>query len=162
MRPSGSSSAAPIGIASVTTASGDRSRSAIGPMPPRSMLVRVAIAMAATAIAAMTNRTADSSSGGAPVTPSFPVIHDPLQADATANAASGVMSERGTRERYEARMRPVARVLITGITGFAGSHLAEHLLTRGDEVHGLAHEEPPFPNLAAVADRLPNHPRHVA
>ena len=91
------------------------------------------------------------------MTPSFPVIHDPLQADATANAASGVMSERGTRERYEARMRPVARVLITGITGFAGSHLAEHLLTRGDEVHGLAHEEPPFPNLAAVADRVTIH-----
>ncbi|TME63327.1 MAG: NAD-dependent epimerase/dehydratase family protein, partial [Chloroflexi bacterium] len=36
-------------------------------------------------------------------------------------------------------MRRVARVLITGITGFAGSHLAELLLARCDEVHGLAH-----------------------
>jgi GDP-4-dehydro-6-deoxy-D-mannose reductase len=44
----------------------------------------------------------------------------------------------------------VLRVLITGITGFAGSHLAEHLVSRGDEVHGIAHERPPFRNLAAV------------
>ena len=49
------------------------------------------------------------------------------------------------------------RVLVTGITGFAGSHLAEHLVSRGDEVHGLAHELPPFRNLAAVADRVPIH-----
>ena len=54
-------------------------------------------------------------------------------------------------------MRRVARVLITGITGFAGSHLAEHLLARGDLVHGLAHEEPPFPNLASIADRVTIH-----
>jgi GDP-4-dehydro-6-deoxy-D-mannose reductase len=47
--------------------------------------------------------------------------------------------------------------LITGITGFAGSHLAEHLLSRGDEVHGLAHERPPFANLAGVQDRLRIH-----
>lgn len=51
----------------------------------------------------------------------------------------------------------MARVLITGITGFAGSHLAEHLVERGEEVHGLAHEDPPFPNLAAVADRVRIH-----
>src|SRR5712691_3831410 len=49
------------------------------------------------------------------------------------------------------------RVLITGITGFAGSHLAEHLLSRGDEVYGLAHERPPFVNLAAVQDRVRIH-----
>ena len=42
------------------------------------------------------------------------------------------------------------RVLITGITGFAGSHLAERLVTAGAEVHGLAFEDPPFPHLAAV------------
>jgi len=51
----------------------------------------------------------------------------------------------------------VPRVLVTGITGFAGSHLAEHLLARGDEVHGLANEEEPFPNLAAVRPRLHIH-----
>jgi len=49
------------------------------------------------------------------------------------------------------------RVLITGITGFAGSHLAEHLVSLGDEVHGLAHEHPPFANLAAVQDRVRIH-----
>ena len=46
------------------------------------------------------------------------------------------------------------RVLITGITGFAGSHLAEHLVRGGSVVHGLAFEDPPFPNLARVADRV--------
>jgi len=51
----------------------------------------------------------------------------------------------------------VLRVLITGITGFAGSHLAEHLLSRGDEVHGLAHERPPFTNLAAIQERVRIH-----
>ena len=43
------------------------------------------------------------------------------------------------------------RVLITGITGFAGSHLAEKLVAEGYEVHGFALEAPPFPNLASVA-----------
>jgi GDP-4-dehydro-6-deoxy-D-mannose reductase len=51
----------------------------------------------------------------------------------------------------------VLRVLVTGITGFAGSHLAEHLVSLGDEVHGLAHEHPPFANLAAVQDRVRIH-----
>jgi GDP-4-dehydro-6-deoxy-D-mannose reductase len=51
----------------------------------------------------------------------------------------------------------VLRVLITGITGFAGSHLAEHLVSLGAEVHGLAHEHPPFANLAAVQDRVRIH-----
>ena len=49
------------------------------------------------------------------------------------------------------------RVLITGITGFAGSHIAEHLVSRGDEVHGLAHERPPYRNLAAVEGRVRIH-----
>ena len=43
------------------------------------------------------------------------------------------------------------RVLITGITGFAGSHLAERLVAGGATVHGFAFEEPPYRNLAAVA-----------
>jgi len=51
----------------------------------------------------------------------------------------------------------VLRVLITGITGFAGSHLAEHLVSRGDEVHGLAHERPPFKNLVAIQGRVRIH-----
>ena len=49
------------------------------------------------------------------------------------------------------------RVLITGITGFAGSHLAERLIADGAAVHGLAFEDPPFPNLVAVADRVTMH-----
>lgn len=49
------------------------------------------------------------------------------------------------------------RVLITGITGFAGSHLAELLVERGDEVHGLAVDPPPHPNLARVAGRVTIH-----
>lgn len=49
------------------------------------------------------------------------------------------------------------RVLITGITGFAGSHLAEHLVDRGSEVHGLAHEPPPFANLASIQERIRIH-----
>ena len=49
------------------------------------------------------------------------------------------------------------RVLITGITGFAGSHLAERLVAAGDEVHGYALEDPPYPNLAAVKDVVRVH-----
>ena len=33
------------------------------------------------------------------------------------------------------------RALITGITGFAGGHLAQTLLDRGDEVFGVARDE---------------------
>ncbi len=48
-------------------------------------------------------------------------------------------------------------MLITGVTGFAGSHLAERLLARDVEVHGYAFEDPPHPNLAAVKDRVRIH-----
>lgn len=48
-------------------------------------------------------------------------------------------------------------VLITGITGFAGSHLAERFVAQGDLVHGIAHEDPPFAHLAVVADRVRVH-----
>ena len=53
------------------------------------------------------------------------------------------------------------RVLITGITGFAGSHLAEHLVASGHDVHGLAHEDPPFANLAAIKGRVSIHPGDI-
>lgn len=49
------------------------------------------------------------------------------------------------------------RVLITGITGFAGSHLAERFVASGEEVHGFAFEEPPYPNLAAIAQDVRIH-----
>jgi GDP-4-dehydro-6-deoxy-D-mannose reductase len=48
-------------------------------------------------------------------------------------------------------------VLITGITGFAGSHLAERFVAEHVVVHGIAHEDLPHPNLAAVADRVRVH-----
>ena len=49
------------------------------------------------------------------------------------------------------------RILITGITGFAGSHLAEHAAACGDEVHGFAFEAPPYPNLSAIAQDVRVH-----
>lgn len=50
-----------------------------------------------------------------------------------------------------------ARVLLTGITGFVGSHLAERLIADGHEVHGIAMEPPPHPHLAAIAREVRIH-----
>jgi len=50
-----------------------------------------------------------------------------------------------------------ARVLLTGITGFVGSHLAERLIADGHEVHGIAFEPPPHPHLLAVASKVRIH-----
>ena len=47
-----------------------------------------------------------------------------------------------------------ARAFITGIAGFAGSHLAELLVARGDEVHGLVRPGEPTGNLASIEGRL--------
>lgn len=51
------------------------------------------------------------------------------------------------------------KALITGITGQDGSYLAELLLSKGHEVHGLIRRisQPNFSNLAAVLDRLHLH-----
>ena len=38
------------------------------------------------------------------------------------------------RDRWENRVK----ALVSGITGFAGTHLAEHLLASGDEVVGIS------------------------
>ncbi|MEM8962062.1 MAG: GDP-mannose 4,6-dehydratase, partial [Acidobacteriota bacterium] len=47
------------------------------------------------------------------------------------------------------------KALITGITGFAGSHLAEYLLGRGDvEVFGTRRWRSPMGNLDEVGDRV--------
>ena len=46
------------------------------------------------------------------------------------------------------------RVLITGVTGFAGSHLADTCLARGAEVWGLAHAPGPHPHLAHLGERV--------
>ena len=46
------------------------------------------------------------------------------------------------------------RVLITGITGFAGSHLADTCVARGTEVWGLTQTPGPHPNLVHLGDRV--------
>lgn len=46
------------------------------------------------------------------------------------------------------------RALITGITGFAGSHLAEQLVADGIEVWGLIRRRSPQGHLAAVAGKV--------
>lgn len=53
-------------------------------------------------------------------------------------------------------------MLITGVTGFVGSHLAEHLLERAWEVHGLAFDDPPYPNLERVASDVRIHRADLA
>jgi GDPmannose 4,6-dehydratase len=54
----------------------------------------------------------------------------------------------------------VSRALITGISGQDGSYLAELLLEKGYEVHGLAHgsADGPFERLEPIADRLTLYP----
>src|SRR5207247_11333166 len=48
-----------------------------------------------------------------------------------------------------------------GSTGFAGSPRAERFLPQGVVRHGAAHEDPPHPNLAAIADRVQVHRGNV-
>jgi GDP-4-dehydro-6-deoxy-D-mannose reductase len=55
-----------------------------------------------------------------------------------------------------------ARVLLTGITGFIGSHLAERLVADGAEVHGIALEAPPHLHLEAIASRVRIHRADLA
>jgi GDPmannose 4,6-dehydratase len=54
----------------------------------------------------------------------------------------------------------VSRALITGISGQDGSYLAELLLDKGYEVHGLVHgsTDRPFERLEPIADRLTLYP----
>ena len=49
------------------------------------------------------------------------------------------------------------RVFITGIGGFAGSHLADHLLALGHEVSGLILPEAGRENVAHLAGRVALH-----
>jgi len=53
-------------------------------------------------------------------------------------------------------------VLLTRITGFVGSHLAERLVADGHEVHGIAFEPPPHANLAAIARDVRIHHADLA
>ena len=49
------------------------------------------------------------------------------------------------------------RVLITGITGMVGSHLAEYILTNFPEVeiHGLVRWRSPLDNIRGISIKLP-------
>ncbi len=50
------------------------------------------------------------------------------------------------------------KCLITGITGFAGSHLAEYLLSRGDcEVHGTMRWRSRTENITQLGSRITTH-----
>lgn len=49
------------------------------------------------------------------------------------------------------------KALITGITGFAGSHLAEHLLEQGVEVHGIYRWRSRMENIEHLKDKIKLH-----
>lgn len=49
------------------------------------------------------------------------------------------------------------RVLITGVTGFAGSHLAELLLDKGIEVHGIQRWRSKSDNIEGIKDKIELH-----
>ncbi len=46
------------------------------------------------------------------------------------------------------------KALITGITGFAGSHLAEHLIAEGIEVYGTFRTRSPLDNIVHIQDKV--------
>lgn len=54
------------------------------------------------------------------------------------------------------------RVLITGIAGFAGSHLAEFILKLGHEVHGIFLVDKPISNLDSIKDQIHLYPCDIA
>jgi len=49
------------------------------------------------------------------------------------------------------------KVLVTGISGFAGGHLAELALRQGAELHGTVFSHPEVPALARCLDRITLH-----
>ena len=53
------------------------------------------------------------------------------------------------------------RVLITGISGFAGSHLADTCVARGAAVWGLTQTAGPHPNLAHLGERIGLHVANI-
>ena len=46
---------------------------------------------------------------------------------------------------------------VTGIVGFVGSHLAEHLLSKGEEVHGLKRWRSPLDNVNHILPKIHLH-----
>ena len=49
------------------------------------------------------------------------------------------------------------KALITGVTGFAGSHLAELLLKEGVTVHGIQRWRSKSDNIDAIKDKIVLH-----
>ena len=45
-------------------------------------------------------------------------------------------------------------ILLTGITGFLGSHLAEELLTRGHQITGIVRKESKLDNITPILGQL--------
>lgn len=72
---------------------------------------------------------------------------------------------RGNRVTIRKLEVPVSqssrRALITGITGQDGSYLAELLLNKGYEVHGLVRRSSTF-GTQRIEASLPGHPRHAS
>lgn len=63
---------------------------------------------------------------------------------------------RGILKSSNKKMRKIKKVLITGITGFVGSHLAEYLLNNnpGVKIVGLVRWRSPKDNILSIMDKL--------
>src|SRR3989338_4457584 len=46
------------------------------------------------------------------------------------------------------------KALVTGIAGFAGSHLAQHLLAKGIKVYGFYHPDHSIENIAEIKNKI--------
>ncbi len=75
-------------------------------------------------------------------------VRDPEGAASTAETKADIIP------LAEDRLEALMRVLITGITGFLGSHLAEFLLAQGCEVVGLARDLTRTENLRALRAKV--------
>ena len=51
----------------------------------------------------------------------------------------------------------MVKSLITGVSGFVGSHLAEYLLAQGEEVHGIKRWRSPLKNIEHILPQLTLH-----
>jgi len=49
------------------------------------------------------------------------------------------------------------RSLLTGVSGFVGSHLAEYLLSQGEEVHGIKRWRSPLKNISHILPKITLH-----
>lgn len=67
------------------------------------------------------------------------------------------MGSLGTARRPAENAIGGVRYLVTGASGFIGSHLAEALVARGARVHCLVLPGDAAPNLAAIEDRIQIH-----